>query len=214
MANALTSLQAEIERELALLRDIAPPPASNRIAVTQQKQFKFPDGRLTTDPIQAVILDYRYFNAYYAAAFNPASREKPLCYSVNSDSRIMVPDEAASQKQCDSCAGCPKNEFGSAGRGKACKNNIRLAVVAPDATEDTVPWILTVSPTGLKHFNAYLNNLVQVHGKVLWQVITTIGFDPKETYATLRFAIGGINENELVLKMKAAAQPALDRTFE
>jgi hypothetical protein len=214
MANALTSLAKEIEKELALLREIAPAPASNRIQVTQQKQFKFPDGRLTTDPIDTIILDYRWVNNFYAGAFNPTAREKPLCYAIAQDQRVMEPMSGCSQPQAKACTGCPKNEFGSAGRGKACKNNIRLAVIPADATEETTPWVLTVSPTGIKHFSAYLNTLLQVHNKIPLQVITTIGFDPKETFSTLRFQIAGLHDNELVMKLKEVAKPALEHGFE
>jgi hypothetical protein len=216
MAQAITSLQMEIEAQLAALRSVAPPPASNRIVVPQgTKSFRFPDGRTTTDPISAVILDYRYVNSYYTSAFNPSSRTPPVCWAVGQDSRAMTPDEAGGTVQCTDCASCPKNQFGSNGRGKACKNNIRLAVVPPDATLETNPWILTVSPTGIKQFTAYLNNLLTVHGKVPLQIVTKIGFNPKEAFATLVFGLEGINEDlEIALKLKEVAQSALDHGFE
>ena len=34
----------------------------------------------------------------------------------------LIPSANSPQAQCEDCASCPMNAFGSAGKGKACKN--------------------------------------------------------------------------------------------
>ncbi len=213
MSTALTSLQAEIEKELALLRHAAPPPSSNRIQIPQgTKSFKFPDNTVTSDPFNAVIIDYRWSNTLYEGMYNPNDRKPPVCQAVGTDPKTMVPGESSTKPGCASCAECPMNKFGSKGKGKACKNTVVLALVPDVFTADSPIWTLAISPTGLTPWTQYLNNLLQLHGKIPAQVVTTLGFNPREAYATVLFKIGGINENiETAFALRESARMILDR---
>lgn len=212
-ANPIASLQATIEKELAMLREEAPPPASSRISIPQgTKTFKFPEGNQSPDPFSAIILDSRRVNTYYETMFNPNDRKPPACWAIGSGLRSMVPQGA--KKQCENCVNCPMNQFGSKGKGKACKNTVRLALVPVGATLETTPWTLTVSPTGLKAYDAYINSLTSTHGKIPLQVITEVSFDPKQAYATLLFKLKGLNDDlETALALREGCQAALDKGF-
>jgi hypothetical protein len=54
-----------------------------------------------------------------------------VCYAFGRDEDEMQPHEAVEEKESEECSSCPQNEWGSAneGRGKACKNRRRLAVI-------------------------------------------------------------------------------------
>lgn len=79
------------------------------------------------------------------------------------------------------------NQYGSNGDGKACKNCYAMAVLPPDADADTPMWILTTSPTAMKGFEGYVSSVARVFETSPVGVITTVGFDPNQTYAKLMF---------------------------
>jgi hypothetical protein len=88
-----------------------------------------------------IILDSVKENTYYGAnKFDPDAPSPPICYAfgrgpVGEDE--MAPHESMQvdlnyfKPQHDSCTGCQWNEWGSAdkGRGKACQNRRRLALI-------------------------------------------------------------------------------------
>ena len=115
------------------------------------------------------------------------------------------------------CSVCPKNEWGSSptGSGKACKNQLRLLVIAPDADEGTEPLTLYVSPTALKNFFAYASELASVHNMLVIHVTTEISFDPNETYPKLAFKMGErhANINEMMALQKRF-EPMVSRPIE
>lgn len=84
--------------------------------------------------LQAVIIDHVYENAYYDGAYDPDVPQPPSCYAFGRDEDELKPHEKASKPASESCVGCPNNVFGSAekGKGKACKNTRRLALISAD----------------------------------------------------------------------------------
>lgn len=215
MATAIQALQAEIQADIERFKAEMPAPVGNKVKILQSKQFQFPDGSLDGNPFKAVILDYRFVNTYYTSAYNPQSRESPPCFAIGTDPNTLVPSEASSQPQCDACKLCIKNQFGSKGKGKACRNSVRLAIIPESAlAANAEPWIITVSPTGVKHFLTYANALKSA-SKLPVHFVTAIGFNPKEAYPTLLFQSAGPNEElELAWALRKNAQAALDREFD
>ena len=84
-----------------------------------------------------IVLDVVNENTYYDAKFDPDNRQPPLCYAFGRSAEEMAPHESMRvdleyfQPQAETCAVCPHNAWGSAekGRGKACQNRRRLAVI-------------------------------------------------------------------------------------
>ena len=95
------------------------------------------------------------------------------------------------------------------GAGKACKNTRRLLVVPANATEKTRPWVINVSPTGLKHFDKYVNTLSGV-GTHPIEVVTKISFEASEAFPSLRFEIDTKHDNlNLMWQLKERGQEIL-----
>jgi hypothetical protein len=107
----------------------------------------------------------------------------------------MAPSKNAPLAQATDCQSCPNNQFGSDGNGKACKNSRVLAVLPPDADEDTPMWLLNVSPTALKGFDGYVANVVRVFQTPPIGVVTTVTFDDSVSFAKLVFSDPQPNEN-------------------
>lgn len=159
------------------------------------------------------MLDHRNFNRYYTKPYDPQNPAPPDCFAISKNLSTMAPHEDAAEKQSKTCAECPMNQFGSAanGKGKACRNTVRLAVAASDATASSEPMILTVSPTGLKSWHSVVNNLSSA-GMLPIQIITEIAFDPNAPYPTLTFTAKQAHDDiETFWQLRDKAQALLDQ---
>lgn len=87
-----------------------------------------------------IVLDSLRENTYYADKFNPDLPAAPICYAFGRGPEAeeeMAPHESMQvdlhyfKPQAQDCKTCQWNEWGSAdkGRGKACQNRRRLALI-------------------------------------------------------------------------------------
>ena len=173
------------------------PAGGNAIRVTQDKHMVLPDGSKTTT-IQVVIVDFASRNEFYENPYDKNNIRPPACFAIGDVPSELVPSASSPEKQAESCAICPNNAFGSAGAGKACKNTRFLAVLPPDAEEDTPIWTIKVSPTAIKNFDSYVKNVQRMFGVPPLGVITTVSFDENSDYSQLKFSDPVPNENAAV----------------
>ncbi len=212
MSTALSNIQEQIKKELASMQDTAPPVTGQKIS-TKGRVFTFPDGRKTVDPIQTVILDYRNFNAYYKKGYVEGEVNGPDCFAISKTIEGLEPHEQVPEPMADRCEGCAMNKFGSAptGKGKACRNTVRIAVTPPDADAETMPMLISASPKALKSWAAFLRNL-EVVGLLPVQIVTEIAFDQNEAYPLLTFKPLQPHDNlELFWALREKAQALLDQ---
>lgn len=208
------SIRDLVQQRLENARRTVVPPGGHKIRVSRNKMFELPDGTKSAGPITAVILDHRAMNLYYAKGYNPNDTAPPTCAAINAFVDDMAPPENLKTKKADACDGCPFNEWGSSpvGKGKACKNKRRIALIAPDADEHDKPMTIEVSPTGIKFYDALISRLTS-EGKVPFEVITEISIDPDEDYPTLKFDVVDENPNiEFAASKLEAAAAILDES--
>lgn len=184
----IVSIQEALKAQAEAVGDKVAPASGNSIRVTQDKQFLLPDGTKTPGPLELVIVDFISKNSFYEGAYDPKNISPPACFAIGSNPLKMVPSKNAPVVQATDCAGCPMNQFGSAGTGKACKNSRVMAVLPPDADENTPLWILATSPTANKGFDGFVSGVARVFQMPPVGVVTTVGFDENETYAKLVFS--------------------------
>jgi hypothetical protein len=197
-SSAVVSIQEQLKAQaLAQANKIAPPSGIN-IRITQDKKFQLPDGSTVEGPLDLVIVDFVSRNTFYEGTYDPKNITPPACFAIHPEPKQLVPSDNSPVKQADDCASCPMNQFGSAGTGKACKNSRVLAVLPPDATEDTPLWLLTVSPTALKGFDGYVGAVARTFQMPPISVVTSVDFNPGQTYASLTFSDPRPNENVAV----------------
>jgi hypothetical protein len=163
----------------------------------RDKKFAI-DGLELPNPKQTtvIILQAAFENAYYEEGFDPDSPAPPDCYAVGYDEATLAPPEDLETKQHDTCAGCPKNEWGSAekGKGKACKNQRKLALISADAINDgpggvakSTVVVLRIPPTSTGPYSKYVKRLANLLKLPPYAVSTTLSFDEGESYALLKF---------------------------
>lgn len=142
---------------------------------------------------------------YYAKAYDAnAEPTGPDCSSVDG----IRPVADAPHPQSDTCAGCPMNVWGSkitpqGQKIKACSDSKRLAVVAADDVGGQV-YMLTVTASVLKDFNAYLTQLAR-RGLDVEFVRTRLSFDPNASYPKLQFNMNGYLEAEQIDAVEKAS---------
>jgi hypothetical protein len=145
----------------------------------------------TTLDVVVVGANPRLSKAWYGKEWNKDSEPTaPDCYSLDG----VSPHPDATNPQCDLCASCPHNAWGSkiAPNGqqlKACSDKKRLAVVAADDAEGPV-YLLEVTPAALKGLNAYQKEL-SMRGIAPEIVRTRVSFDTDASFPKLQFGFGG-----------------------
>ena len=206
----VVSIQDALRAQVAALADKTAPPGGNSIRVTQDKQFILPDGTKTPGPLQLVIVEFASKNTFYKGKFDPKAIVPPVCFALGSNPLKMVPSDNSPLKQAEDCSSCPMNQFGSDGDGKACKNSRVLAVLPPDADENTPLWLLATSPTANKGFDGFVTSVARIFQMPPVGVVATVGFDPSVTYAKLVFTDPQPNPNlDMCFSRQGEAQAML-----
>lgn len=211
------NIQEQLRKELEGLKARVEPPSGYMIS-TKGKTFTLPNGSADDGPLVCIVLDWVTANTYFKGLYNPKDIQPPACFAIAREPAKAVPSDNSPEKQHAHCCrqgdepGCPQNEWNSApgdSKGKACKNTRRLLVVPATAKEETQPWILSVSPTGLKYFDKYVNTLADV-GTHPIEVVTEIAFEASEPYPSLRFSVTGKHEDlNMMWQLKERGQDIL-----
>jgi len=157
----------------------------------------FPPTKMVHGPDENVYLPVIILRAkkalsksWYLKAYNPNEEGvSPDCFSNDSER----PDASVAAPQCDTCAACPHNAWGSgkdqegnATKGKACTDMKMLAAFVPNFGVHS----FKLPPASLKNFGLYVKQL-SAAGIPLGTVKTLVGFDLAETYPILIFRFGG-----------------------
>lgn len=174
---------------------------------------KVKDNRLVVVMIEAV-----FSKAYYAGAYDPATPATPTCYAFDpNDTSNMAPHPAAPDKQSERCTGCPHNAFGTAdvGRGKRCKDEVRILCAMPtgDSFEQAELRILSVPPSSLKNWGAYVSRLRDM-GTSFRAVMTEVSIEEaKVAYKVAFNPMGRLTEPQYV-SIKSLGETARERLMQ
>lgn len=175
----------DIKARLAELANKAADSTGNTgggktIRVSKDKMFLMPDGS-KHESIDVVIVDFVSKNNFYEGKFDSKNPSPPVCFAIGEDPKNMTPSNNSPKKQNDTCQGCPMNEFGSDGNGKACKNQRVLAVTEADKPDGDI-LLLPVSPTAVKGVDAYVKTIAKGMQLPPVGVITTVSMDETVDY--------------------------------
>lgn len=128
---------------------------------------------------------------FYANGYQDGANAAPDCWSADG----LKPDASVQNKECSTCAACPRNAWGSrvteAGKqGKQCADSRRVAVVPVNDMANEAfggPMLLRVPAASLKDLKAYGEQL-NSYGYPYYEVATRISFDVKESFPKFVFA--------------------------
>jgi hypothetical protein len=138
--------------------------------------------------LEVIVVAAAFRNVWYAGKFDPNNIVNPNCFALSLDESGMVPDEVVAQKPHTSCAGCPKNEWGSdpgGGRGKACKQSRRLVMLPADCATKPEADVMTaefakmdIPVTSVKNYSSYVNAVAASTNRPTFAIVTEISTSP------------------------------------
>lgn len=171
------------------------PPSGDRVRFSKGK-YVLPDGG-EGETFRGIILDFISTNNFWGTKYDPKNISPPVCFALGPKPKELVPSENSFDKQADSCAVCPMNEFGSDGAGKACKN-ARLFALIPimdlEEGEKAPLWLFAVPPTGIKYFDKLVTDLTLAKLAPM-QAIVEFSLDNSTEYFSPRFTRVGITDD-------------------
>lgn len=220
--NGVNSYDAEMAKFADKYAKAESKGAGGNFLSTKGGTFQFNGAQLGNGrEFDAIVIDYRLVNSLYEGAYDPSNPASPICYSIGDDEETLAPHDEAKDKQCENCADCDLNKFGSGGgRGKACKNTRRLAIITEDSLGgDDTPTIalLSVPPTSIKNWSGYVQQVAGTLRKPPFAVVTRIKNTPTATSSvSLTFeVVRQLDQSELeaVLARRGEAGVAAEVTF-
>ncbi len=192
----LATIDAQLAQEAADVSKTIAQPESRKITQDRDGNLIAPGGLNLGNEINVCIVDYCSANDYYTAAYDPNNPAPPVCFARGRELAEMYPEDISPEPQNQQCGipgktgCCPHNEWGSAGKGKACKNTRNLAVVLIDELdlEHQEPdlYLIQVPPTGLASCDAALLAAARMYNGVM-KAIIPIRTISKGAYTTLQF---------------------------
>ena len=212
-STAMVDMRAQLKANLEAMRDRVDTSSTGGRISTAGKIFTIPGGATSSGPLSLVILDWRIAHAYYTGIYDPAKPKAPDCWAMSSTLNCAPdPAKVRTPKHSD-CQSCPFNEWGSRGKGKACKETRRLAVAPLDAKPGDTPFLLEVSPTGIKSFEGLITTL-QSKGVTPMEAVTEVAFRSDATYPTLVFSPAALLTDEqlaVMFEINSRSAKILDR---
>ena len=184
-----------------------------------RKNVVRPDDGTPSSYLDVIILsaaDHKS-KSYYKAFDQGSEGERPICASMDG----LVPDLDVVQKQSDTCALCPHNEWkvqANGKKGRDCADYKRLAVVMLPAVTKALFGEPIMEAFFLRIPAASLNGLAQMgeqmdaRGYPYFSYITRITFDPNEAHPKMVFtALQELTDAEAPFILKLRNDPQTGR---
>ena len=188
-AGALTTWEAQLASAAVEVATAEASALGGRMISIRGGILSFAGQPIKENKLDVIILDSIFLNTYYEEAFDPDKMAAPICYAINRDEKELTPAENVQEDQNngEGCTGCWANKFNSAekGKGKACKNTRRLALITADALKADVITkqdiaFLNIPVTSIKGWALYVQKLANVLKRPPFGVVTrlTVQADP------------------------------------
>lgn len=133
-SKALAKWDEELAKQAEISAKMEANAGGGQFFSTKGGILSWQDMPFPNNQAAVIILDSIIENVFYEGAYDPDNPTSPTCYAYGRDDKAMKPFKDvvdAGNAQHNHCAGCPNNDFGTApvGKGKACKNTRRLAMI-------------------------------------------------------------------------------------
>jgi hypothetical protein len=165
-STAVANWQAEVTA-LAVATVEAEKPTGNWVSF-KGGVLSIGGNQMKGNKVEAVIIHSVFENQWYKERYDPNNPTPPHCYALAETDDDLKPHPDAAEPQAPSCAECSKNAWGSdpnGGKGKACKNVRRLAMIAatdlPNVAKAEVA-IAKLPVTSVKNWATYASQIANV----------------------------------------------------
>lgn len=232
-SQALTKWEQEMAEEAAKTAQQERKVGGGKYFSVKGSTLKYDDAPVTGNHVAAIVVDSIIEQIYYENDYDPEVKQSPDCYAFSHDPDTIAPKDDVPNKQADTCAECPHFKWGSGkrGKGKACREQRKLAIVAAgllDDNGDLEPFdvedlkkgdmaTMKVSTTSVKNWAGYVKQLSSALKRPTRAVVTRIAVQPheKNQYEMIFEPIGKL-EQEKVMAMNERyneAEELLERPY-
>lgn len=218
VANYDEMLAAMAKKATAIERPVT-SSIGTRAGILTHEGEPVPDNKLP-----CIIIASTHANLYYEGKYEEKNPTNPVCYAYSEDGENMAPHPKSQKPQSGKCDDCRWNQWESAeeGRGKACKNSRRLALIHSSTTIEDLPTaeiaVLQLPVTSVKEYAKYVNKISLLFSRPPLGVHTTIGSVPdRKTTFKLTFSNGPLVDISMIMpliKKAESAQEQLERIYE
>lgn len=159
-----------------------------------------------------IVVAASYENTWYTTRFDPNKLTSPACFAQSLTDEDMAPHENSVLKQSEECATCPLHQWGSdpnGGRGKACKEIRKLAIIpAYDSLEELSSAemaTIKVPVMSVKEWSSYANERATLDKLPYWAFLTEIGPvpDPRSQFRITFKKVGLLDDEDKVRAVMA-----------
>lgn len=201
-----------MRRTLEALRGAEELPLTHiTVPAAGGRYFVFSDDNGDMPPVSAfecVILSAQYVKEYWAKGYGEGGDKAPLCKSINGESGW---DLDGLEHVCKTCS---RNRMGSrdGGRGKACRDSVRLLVMLEG---EGMPAEVKVPTMSKSNYTKYVAGVLVPMGLQPWQATTKLSLMKATNangvdYSQIMFnCTGKVNDNEIKALM-GEVTPLLD----
>ena len=141
-ANALVPWEEQLARDAEVAAGMEANTGGGNFFSFKGGILSFNGANLPNNQMAVIVLDHIFENVFYEGEYNPNEIVPPTCFALGREELTLSPHEvvvAHGSDQHSHCQGCPMNAWGTAdkGRGKACRNTRRLAVIPGGDLDDS-----------------------------------------------------------------------------
>ncbi len=213
---AIAKWDEELAREAEIAANMEANTAGGQFFSTKSGVLSWNDAQLPDNQMAVIILDSIMENDFYEGEYDPKNPVPPLCFAFGRDEKAMAPHKIvieAGNAQHEGCQGCEWNEFGTAdkGRGKACKNTRRLAMI-PAGTltadgrftpfddvakfESAAPGFMRLPVTSVRGYASFVKQVAGALKRPPYGVFTKVKVvpDAKNQYQVTFEALGKVGD--------------------
>ena len=180
----------------------------------QHGMMMYHDQPVPNNELDVIIVASVSENCFYKGKYDADKISSPDCFAQGLEPTGLIPHENVLEPINSDCDTCPNNEFGSAGKGKACKNYRKLIFIPANTLAEDVPKAemayMKVSPTSVNNWRKYAQQLVGSAGIPPWAAYTKVKVVPdKKTIHQIQFhGIGPIEDQEILAAVHARIESA------
>lgn len=146
--------------------------------------LSYMDKAMPDNEMECIIVASATEQVLYTERYNPDKQTPPDCFALARPGEDLIPHEVVPEPINSACAGCKYNKFNSdlqGGKGKACKERRRLAVMPPPGKIEDIAeaeLVMASIPTmSVKNWAAYVNTLAS-QGVASWGMLTLLKVVP------------------------------------
>jgi hypothetical protein len=175
-------------------------------------QLSFGGQAVPNNRMQVIVIGAMHERVWYDKPYAADAPISPACYAFSFTGEDMKPHDEVDNPVNPTCAGCPKDEWKSdpvRGKGKACKEQRRIALIpasalaTPDDVAKATVGYLRIPVTSTKAFSEHVKHL----GMRLLPIFAAVSEvelkpDPKNMWAFTFKLIAPITQTELLAALE------------